>query len=73
MIYRGTHGTPFVVFWRDRVFAVTAFLTLGVGVASTVAMLTVVDAVLLRPLPFRAAHRLVGVISSDTRNAGTWR
>ena len=47
--------------WKDRVFAITAFLTLGVGIAATIAMFAVVDAVLIRPLPFPASDRLVGL------------
>ena len=45
--------------WKDRVFAITAFLTLGVGIAATIAMFAVVDAVLVRPLPFPGSDRLV--------------
>jgi len=47
--------------WKDRGFAASAFLTLGIGIAATLAMFGVVNAVLIRPLPFPAAERLVGI------------
>ena len=42
-------------------FAAVAILTLALGIGATTAIFTVVDAVLLRPLPFRDADRLVQV------------
>jgi predicted permease len=44
---------------RDRSFAVTALATFALCVAANVAIFAVVRAVLLRPLPFREAERLV--------------
>ncbi|NIP57752.1 MAG: FtsX-like permease family protein, partial [Gemmatimonadetes bacterium] len=40
-------------------FAVAVLLTLGLGIGANTAIFTVVDGVLLRPLPFEASDRLV--------------
>src|SRR5688572_13179448 len=45
---------------RTPVFTLTAVLTLVIGVAATVAIFTVVNRVLLRPLPYGNSERLVG-------------
>lgn len=42
-------------------FAVTVLLTLGVGIGATVAVFTVVNSVLLKPLPYPDADELVAV------------
>jgi putative ABC transport system permease protein len=44
---------------RTRGFAVVAVLTLGLGIGATAAIFSVLDAVLLRPLPFASPERLV--------------
>jgi putative ABC transport system permease protein len=57
-------------FWRDtlyslrtmrqnRIFAITAILTLALGIGGNTAMFTVIRAVLLKPLEFRDPDRLV--------------
>ena len=46
---------------RDPGFALVAILTLGLGVGVTTAMFTVVNGVLLRPLPFFEPDRLVAL------------
>ncbi len=43
---------------RDRVFATVTILVLALGVAANVAVFSVVNTVLLRPLPFPDAERL---------------
>lgn len=48
---------------RHPAFTVPAILTLALGIAATTAIYTVLDAVVLRPLPFAAADRLVYIDS----------
>ena len=45
---------------RARAFTATAAITLVLGVGALVAMFAVIDAVLVRPLPFPDADRLIG-------------
>ena len=45
---------------RAPTFAVTTVVTLALGIGSAVAVFTLLNAILLRPLPFRNAPRLVG-------------
>lgn len=42
-------------------FTVTAILTLALGIGATAAMFSVLDAVLLHPLPFRGVDRIVQI------------
>ena len=46
---------------RSRGFFLLAVTTLAVGIGSTTALFTLVDAVLLRPLPFKEPDRLVQI------------
>src|SRR5688572_7670800 len=50
---------------RRPAFAVAAALTLGFGIAATTTMFSVVDTVLLKPLPFPQADRLVSVMETN--------
>jgi putative ABC transport system permease protein len=45
--------------WKDRGFATTALLTLGLCIGANAAIYAVVHAVVLRPLPFAEPDRLV--------------
>ena len=51
---------------RSPGFAIVAVLTLGLGVGATTAIYSVVDAVLLQPLPFPDSDRLVRLVENYT-------
>lgn len=53
-------------------FAVTVVATLALGLGSTAAMYTVVDRVLLRPLPYRDAHSLVSIRELNKAGEPGW-
>src|SRR5438477_11259476 len=52
-------------FIREPVFAAASIVALAIGVGSSTAMFTIVDAVLIRPLPYLAPERLVLLNSVD--------
>ena len=54
---------------RRPTFTAVAILTLGLGIGATTAIFSVVDSVLLRPLPFRDAGTLISV----SRTFPEWR
>jgi putative ABC transport system permease protein len=57
---------------REPAFTATAVLTLALGIGATAAVFSVVDAVLVRPIPFTEPDRLVLVWETD-RDSGTTR
>ena len=50
---------------RSPAFAIVAVLTLGLGIGATTAIFSAVDGVLLRPLPYPQADRLVRLFHTD--------
>jgi predicted permease len=56
---------------RSRTFAATVILTVGLGIGAAAAVFTVIDALLLRPLPYHEPERLV-TLESTTLD-GSWR
>jgi putative ABC transport system permease protein len=48
-------------FRRSPGFAVAAIVTLALGIGATTAIFTLVDGILLRPLPFPDRDRLVAI------------
>jgi predicted permease len=73
MTWRSTHSEKFVQDLRyalrmarkNPFFTALSILTLSLGIGANTAIFSVVDTVLLRPLPYRDASRLVRV---ETRN-----
>lgn len=52
---------------RNRAFAWTAVITLGLGIGATASIFSAVYALLLRPLPYAKAGQLVLYLASDRR------
>ena len=52
---------------RQPGFAATAILTLALGIGATTAIFSVVNAVVLRPMPFDAPERVMVVTNTNTR------
>lgn len=60
---------------RARAFSFVAVATLALGIAATAAIFTVLDGVVLRPLPYPAPDRLVSIahpVSGTAVTAGKW-
>ena len=62
---------------RAPAFAAVTVVTLGLGIGANTAIVSVLDGVLLRPLPFEAPDRLVMLWETDrrsgtTREPGSW-
>jgi predicted permease len=53
---------------RDLGFGIVAVLILGIGIGANTAVFSVVNTVLLRPLPFRDASRLVWIENTGEKN-----
>jgi len=66
---------------RSPAFTITASMTLIIGIGAAVAIFALVNGVLLRPLPYGAPERLVGVyhdlsmvgLAKGNQTAGTYR
>src|SRR5947209_3619460 len=50
---------------RNRSFTIVAILALALGIGANTAIFSVIDAVLLRPLPFNNAERLVTIMETN--------
>ncbi|WP_158751854.1 ABC transporter permease [Acidobacterium sp. S8] len=53
---------------RDRSFAIVAVLILGLGIGANVAVFSVVNTILLRPLPLRDPERLVRIVEKNPQS-----
>jgi len=60
---RGLRSSP--------IFTLAVTSTLGLGIGASVALFSVVDALLLRPLPYAEPNRLVEVWAADPRDGGS--
>ena len=54
---------------RTPGFTLTAVLTLGLGIGANTAIFSLVDRILLRPLPFPESHRLMAVTETNLLGA----
>ncbi|HET8698529.1 MAG TPA: ABC transporter permease, partial [Gammaproteobacteria bacterium] len=57
---------------RNRGFAAMALVTLAIGIGAATAMFGFVDAVLLRPLPYTTADRIVRVLETRPSGETAW-
>lgn len=66
--FRKDAGYTFRQLRKNKIFTLTATLTLALGIGATISIFTLVNATLLRPLPYRDADRIVSI--KDVRLQG---
>jgi len=52
--------------WKAKGFAAVAILTLAIGVGANTAIFSIIDTILLRPLPFHQPDRLVRLFETES-------
>ena len=57
----------FRVLWKNRVYAFVSLITLAVGIGASTAIFSVVNGVLLRPLPYPKAEQIVRVWEANAK------
>ena len=55
---------------KARGFTLVAILTLALGIGANTSIFTVVNTVLLNPLPVKDPNHLMGIFTTDQRNRG---
>src|SRR5882672_8995156 len=50
---------------RQKAWTIVAVLTLALGIGANSALFTIINAVMLRPLPFREPDRILSISESD--------
>src|SRR2546423_13167068 len=63
-----THS--FRMFWRNKTFTVTAVAALALGIGANTAIFTIVNTVLLKPVPFPDPDRLVMFMNTSPGGQG---